>query len=307
MLANIAKILYDINMKKQIAIIVLLTTLLVPNVSFALQMPQSTDQLIQNQTISAPAYAVMDLNTGRILLEKNSTEQRIPASLTKLVTIMVVMDRKPKLSKTVTMTKKDMLVGECKHGGVCLNAKPGTQFTVDTLLHATLIRSANDAASALSRSTGLSEKQFVAKMNAKIKSLGATHSRFVEPTGMNPLNTITAADYAKVLKATFSNNYLREIAQLQNYNVVAANNPSYNQNLKNADKLIGLDEITLLGAKTGYLTESKYNFATIVKQKEREELAVVILGEDHLWRAFDETKTLAHLAQNIKDLEVALK
>jgi D-alanyl-D-alanine carboxypeptidase len=280
---------------KYLATILISSMLMAPVSAMALSMPTSGNDLANMAGLSAQAYIVQDVKTGQVLIDKNANLPWTPASLTKLVTALVVLDSKVKLTKTVAITAADQTLGACASGGACIKAKPGVKFTVDALFHAALIPSANNAASSLARSTGLSMDEFVARMNKKAASLGATGSHFYEPTGMNPQNQITAADYAKIVAAAFSNSYLRKIAGLSSYALRSTNNSRYNQTIKNTDKLLTDASVQILGAKTGYLDESKYNFASLIKYK-GQELAVVVLGEDHLYTAFDETKLLANLA-----------
>jgi D-alanyl-D-alanine carboxypeptidase len=184
----------------------------------------------------------------------------------------------------------------------CIKAKPGVKFSVDSLFKAALLPSANNAANALSRSTGLTAQQFAEKMNQKAKSLGAVNSNFVEPTGMSPENKTTASDYSKILRAAFANSYLRGIAGKTSVKIYSANNSKYHQTLKNTNKLLGDSEANAVAAKTGYLDESLYNFASIIKTASGQELAVVILGEEHLYSAFSDTKQLVLLVKAAKDL-----
>ncbi len=282
---------------KKILAIVASILILSPSAAFALEMPASGNDLAAMSGINARAYIVADANSGQVLIQKNANLPWTPASLTKLVTALVVLDTKVKLSKTVAMTQNDQVVGGCSDGGACIKTKPGVKFTVDGLFHAALIPSANNAASALARSTGLSRAAFVDKMNAKIKSLGATNSHFNEPTGMDPANIITASDYSHIVAAAFSNSYLRTIAGKSQYTLRSTNNTKYNQVIKNTDKLLADADVKILGAKTGFLNESKYNFASMLKYRGGQELVVVVLGEEHLYSAFAETKTLASLAE----------
>jgi D-alanyl-D-alanine carboxypeptidase len=269
--------------------------IMAPAVASALDMPKTGNDLASMAGVSAQAYIVQDVKTGQVLIDKNANVPWTPASLTKLVTALVVLDAKVKLTKTVAITAQDQTLGGCTSGGACIKAKPGVKFTVDGLFHAALIPSANNAASALARSTGLSMDQFAAQMNQKAASLGATNSHFNEPTGMDPQNQITAADYAKIVTVAFSNAYLRKISGLSSYALRSTNNFRYNQTIKNTDKLLTDSDVQILAAKTGYLDEARYNFASLVKYN-GQELAVVVLGEDHLYTAFDETKLLADLA-----------
>src|SRR3989344_3624873 len=201
--------------------------------------------------ISAPAYVARDVATGKIVFSKNANTKIAAASLTKVVTALVVLDTKPNLQKQVAITQYDQNLGACKRGGGCIKTKPGVKYTVDGLFHAALLPSANNAASALARSTGLSAKQFAARMNAKAKALGATSSRFVEPTGMNRGNIITAADFSKIMAAAFSNPYLKGIEQKTSYRLLSVNNKAYAQTVKNSNKLLANGDLDILGAKTG--------------------------------------------------------
>lgn len=296
--------------KTKIFSLILIVLLAAPGAVFALdmpqvqglQMPQNGDDLASMFGINAQAYVVTDAATGQMLIDKNSDQSWTPASLTKLVTALVVLDAKPKLSKTVVMTQADQIAGGCSQGGACIKARSGVKFTVDGLFHAMLMPSANNAANALARSTGLSKAAFAAKMNQEAANLGAVNSHFNEPTGMDPTNSITAADYAKIVTAAFSNPYLQAIAQLDSYPLRSTNNSRYNQTIQNTDKLLGDTDIQILGAKTGYLDESKYNFAAVIKTSFGQQYAVVVLGEQHLSSAFDETKELADLASQAQVL-----
>ncbi len=235
----------------------------------ALDMPKSGNELAEINGIRAQAYVVQDVDTGEVLISKNADSIWTPASLTKLVTALVVLDTNPKLSKVVTMTQADQDLGACKSGGACIFSKSGVKFTVDGLFHAALMPSANNAASALAKSTGMSIDEFALKMNQKARSLGAVNTNFVEPTGMSDNNKITAGDYAKIVAAAFSNNYLRQVSSLPKYSLKSVNN-------------------------------SKYNFASLVEYNGGQKLAIVVLGENHLYTAFGETKKLVSLAEDTR-------
>lgn len=294
--------------KTKVFIVFISLLLTAPSAVFALsmqspaglQMPQSANDLATMFGVSAQSYLVADADTGQILIDKNADKAWPPASLTKLITALVVLDTKPNLKKSVAMIQKDQIAGACSSGGACIKTKPGVKFTVDGLFHALLMPSANNAASSLAGSTGLSISAFAVRMNQKAAALGAINSHFNEPTGMDPNNQITAGDYAKIVGAAFSNPYLAQIAGLSSYALRSTNNSRYNQTIKNTDKLLADSQIQILGAKTGYLNESKYNFAALIQTADGQKLAIVVLGEDHLFTAFEETKALAELSQEAK-------
>ena len=254
-------------------------------------------------SVTAKAYVLIDADTKLVVAAENPDLTWTAASLTKLITTLVVLDTNPKLSKSVTMAKADQTMSQCSSGGVCIKSASGVKFTLDGLFNAVIIKSANNAASALARSTGLSSSQFAKKMNAKAKALGAVHSRFYEPTGMNPENIITAADYGKIVAAAFDNPYLSTIAQKSDYALVSPNNSKYNQMIKNSNTLLTSSEVDLVGSKTGYLPQSRYNLATVLKYKDKRYI-VVVLGEPHMYLAYADTEFLATLVDGPKDISL---
>jgi D-alanyl-D-alanine carboxypeptidase len=119
---------------------------------------------------------------------------------------------------------------------------------------------------------------------------------------MDPSNTITASDYAKIIAAAYSNSYLRQVAETQTYVLKSTNNKKYNQTLKNTDKLLSSPGVQMIAAKTGYLDESQYNFASLVKLSNGDKAAIVVLGEPHLYMAFSDTTSLSLIAEQMQSV-----
>ncbi len=275
-------------------IIAIATCLFVPAFASALEMP-AVLTLPQNSlaAVTAQSYIVEEAATGNVLAKYNSDALRVPASLTKLVSTLVFFDTKPNLNKIVVMKQSDMDQGACTSGGACFSTKPGVAYKLGDLLRAALIASDNNAIAAVARSTGLSSSAFVSKMNAKVAALGMTSSHFVEPTGMDPANTTTAGDYAKIVREAFSNKAIRDSALMQSYSFSSTNNKRYVHTVKNTDKLLGDPDLTILGGKTGYLDESQYNFGSEIKDFLGNTIIVVVLGSRNYSSSFSDTKQLA--------------
>jgi serine-type D-Ala-D-Ala endopeptidase (penicillin-binding protein 7) len=267
-----------------IAIIVAMVAL--PAQSLALEMPGSAKDMAQYEEFTAKSYIVLDAKTGEQLLAKDTEQLWVPASLTKLVTALVVLDAKPNLKKSIAMAKDDEV------GGARIATRAGVKYTVSDLLHASLIASANNATNALSRSIGLSKEDFVARMNAKAKELGAASTVFYEPTGIDPRNMTTASDYARITKAAFSNPSISKIAKLQKYSFRSTNNRKYSHSIKSTNKLLGDAELGSVVGKTGYLDESRYNFVAEVNDRLGNDFIVVVLGSSNSAAQFQETKKL---------------
>ncbi len=287
-------------MNRKIQLIVLAAGMvLAPLAASALEMPPVIN-MVEQANVTANSYIVVDRISGSVLLEKNASQAWTPASLTKLVTALVFLDTKPNLKKSVVMKASDQTGGGCSSGGACIATKPGISYRLDDLFHASLIASANNATMAVARSTGLSQDEFVRRMNAKAKALGATDTHFVEPTGMSPDNVTTASDYAKVASAAFGNDLIHKIATTPAYSFRATNSKKYSHNVKNTDKLLADGDVTVIGGKTGYLEESQYNFASVLADRYDNRFIVVVFGSRSSSTQFSETKQLTMLGSLAK-------
>ena len=226
----------------------------------------------EDNGISAEAYLVVDYASGQVLLQKNPQELRVPASLAKLITALVVLDHNPSLSRNISMAKKDEV------GGARVASKPGVAYKIKDLFNAMLVGSANNAANALARSTGLSREQFVGEMNKKAKDLGALNTGFVDPSGISEKSYTTAEDFAELAKAAFAQPLIVKAAETAEYSFRSTNNSRYRHKIKNTNKLLGDGSLNIIAGKTGYLNESLYNFTALIKDQLGHENIVVLLG-----------------------------
>lgn len=237
---------------------------------------------VEQSQFTSHSFVVMDQVTGEVLLDKKPTDQWVPASLTKLLTSLVVLDQHPDMSKVCTFKKQDEV------GGTRLNVKVGSKYKLGDLMHASLISSANNATDALADCV-MDRESFVVAMNEKAKQLGATSSVFYEPSGMSPKNTITALDYAKIARAAFSTYEIQAITQKKNYSFSSVSKPRKTHALTSTNLILRQNSAEVIGGKTGYLEESLYNFAVSVKFGNRYVLAVV-LGNPSKNNSFKESK-----------------
>ncbi len=139
----------------------------------------------------AAAAVLMNANTGEVLFARNPDDQLPPASITKILTALVILEE-GNLSDTVVVSQTAAQVG-----GFRLGLRPGQRLSLGDLLAAILIRSANDAAEAAAEHVGHGLAGFVARMNAKAQALGMQHSHFANPHGLDePGHYTTARDMA---------------------------------------------------------------------------------------------------------------
>src|SRR5690554_5240743 len=135
--------------------------------------------------LSSIAYAVYDADYGYLVLEKNAFQRRSIASITKVMTLLVAVE----LVEGGKLSLEDKVTASARaasRDGTQINLKAGDTFTVEELLYATALQSANDAAVALAEHVAGSEADFTKLMNAKAQELGLADTHYVDCTGQAP-------------------------------------------------------------------------------------------------------------------------
>jgi len=244
------------------------------------------------QTKSKPAtgtagvykgYVVTDAATGKILLEDGANTVSPPASMTKIMTFLIVADALKAgtltLDTPVRITNEDMGMGGT---GVWLD--PRETFTVEELLLATMIQSANDAAHALSRAAAGSREAFVERMNARAQALGMTRTRFTSPHGLPPStrriddsDLTTPADFAILCREAIATTDILRYSAIKTQTFGTSTRPADKQiRMDNHNKLLGR-VAGVDGLKTGYTKAAGYCLSATAERNGRR-LIVVIMG-----------------------------
>ncbi len=251
-------------------IIVLLSIFLLPVFSYC-------------QEILSRAVVVMDASTGRLLYAKNPDLRCPPASTTKLMTAIVALER-ANLNDVVTISKNASRVPPHKAG-----FRAGDRITVEELLNAALIGSANDAAVALAEAVAGSEEKFVELMNMKALSIGASNTFFINATGLPGSGQyITANDLSRIMSYALKYPKIREIIGTRITQVSSTNGNS--KLIRNTNRLLWSED-DLVGGKTGYTNKARHCFVCAAERK-NDTIVVAILGSpsrEELWR---ETESL---------------
>ena len=237
--------------------------------------------------VNAKAWFVMDAETGEPLLEQNADDVRSIASITKLMTVMVAREQGANEDAVVALQRSDEV------GGGRLRVPVGTKLTVRNLAASAVVGSANNAANALARSTGLPKDAFVEKMNGKAAALGLASTSFADPTGIKVENRSTAREVARMARTAFADPWIAEFAARPEYEVATARGP---RSIKNTNKLVGDEAIEVVAGKTGFIYEAGYTLVTRLKKEGRPELIIVVLGSDSQRLTFRDTKALAERA-----------
>jgi len=192
---------------------------------------------------------VLDQDTNEVLFSKNSEAVLPIASLTKLMTAVVVTEAQLPLDETITITDEDIDTEK----GSRSRLRVGTQLRREDMLHLALMSSENRAANALGRSYPGGLPAFVAAMNRKARALGMNDTHYVEPTGLSSRNQSSARDLATLVKAAHEVPLIRELSTSPEYMVEVGNR---NVQFRNTNGLVKSPEWDIGLQKTGYISEA---------------------------------------------------
>ncbi|HRY63057.1 MAG TPA: serine hydrolase [Patescibacteria group bacterium] len=235
--------------------------------------------------VEAESALVLDMETGKILYQKNGFKQRSMASITKLMTAVVFLENKTTWDKKIKITQDD------KTNGGKLVWKPGEELGLKDLFNVALIGSVNSAAYELARATDLSYDDFIKRMNSKAEEIGMKEANFVEPTGLDARNKAMAMDIAKLTKYALNQPEIKNALTMSDYTFVAVSGARHT--IKNTNKLLK-SYLNIEGGKTGYTEEAGYCLANMVKGPEAgKDIVVVILGAKSEEERFQQNKFLS--------------
>jgi D-alanyl-D-alanine endopeptidase (penicillin-binding protein 7) len=199
--------------------------------------------------LGSASVLVLDQESGRPLLERNAGAVVPIASLSKLMTAMVVLDARERMPEEITITRDD--IDTLRNSSSRLAV--GTVLSRNTALLLALMSSANRAAHALARNYPGGMRAFVAAMNRKARALGMHHTHFVEPTGLSARNVSTAMDLSRMVVAAHEYPKIRAYSTRERAEVSLGRRrllfSNTNALVKNNSWQIGL-------SKTGYITEA---------------------------------------------------
>ena len=231
--------------------------------------PPPTAQPDANGELQLAAWGaiVLDALTGKVLYEKNADAPQYPASTTKIMTVLLVIEE-GNLDQEVVCDIEDSKVGESS-----LELKPGQRYTRRQMLYGLMLKSANDVAHALGRDNAGSIEAFAEKMTRRAKELGAQNTHFANPNGLHdPSHYTTPHDLALIARAAMQQPFFRQVVGTREYNwtVEGAVNPLHNHN-RLLERYPGCT-----GVKTGYTIPSQQVLVSAAMRGNREAIAVVM-------------------------------
>lgn len=242
---------------------------------------------------TAHASVIMDANSGKVLYDRNAEDKRQIASLTKLFTSLIVVERIQNLDELVTIDEEAVYtegtrIG-CPRSGYCPGVRfaVGEQLTVHDLLKAALMNSANDAAIALGKHLGGTQEGFAKIMNDRAKELGMTDSHFCTPSGLEIDGAesscySSARDIALAASEALKHPILWDIMKIEKTNIVSVDGKLTHE-VFNTDQLIGTMP-NLVGTKTGFTPLAGYSLLAVATDPSGEHPVIaVVLNDPYRW------------------------
>lgn len=232
----------------------------------------------------AAASIVYDPSTNEVLFEENGFALRSIASITKVMTALVVLESLVNLDDVVTVERADVSRASTTY------LRTGYKVSVNELLNVLLIGSDNAAARVLARVSPYGAEGFVARMNEKARELGLTQTHYEDPSGLLAGNVSSALDQARLIAYAVADARVSSVMQKAEFDFVPGKRAVH---VGSTNRLIKTGEIEVLGGKTGFINSSGYCLATLVKMPQTgRQLAVVVLGARSNAARFAETKHL---------------
>ncbi len=251
----------------------------------------ATDPSPSRLSLKSSAALVLDEETGQVLYGKN-TESVLPiASITKLMTAMVVLDANLDMNETLQVSADDVDMLKGTHSRL----RVGTQLKREEMMRLALMASENRAAAALGRNYPGGIEAFVAAMNLKARMLGLQGTRYADPTGLSSANVSTAEDLGKLVRAAHRYDVIRDFSTASGFEVSIGGRPAA---FHNTNRLVASRDWDIGLSKTGYINEAG---RCLVMQAKLAGRAVVIVLLDS-WGKYTR---IADAARIRKWLEVA--
>ena len=242
--------------------------------------------------LAAWGVAVVDVASGSTLYQRAGGVPHPLASVTKLMTALVVADRSPDWGGLVTVRETD------GRGGGRVALKPGEQVSLRDLFEVMLVASSNEAAVALVRATGLTPQAFTAAMNRKAQALGLPSVRFVDPAGLEPDNIGSADDVARLARFAWQQPQIAAALRQASLRLETRNTGEV-RTVASTNVLLARDgsdsRPVPVGGKTGYLDESGYNLVMVFSQAGHD-ISVAVLGAPSAEVRWEESSRLARWA-----------
>lgn len=233
---------------------------------------------------------VQDLNSKAVLFSRNDDVARPIASITKLMTALVVIDAKQPLDEILQITQDDVDVVKFSRSRLAV----GVKLSRADMLHLALMSSENRAANALGRHYPGGMPAFVTAMNNKARELGMINSRFVEPTGLSSANVATPRDLVKLMQATAARPSIRYYSTNQQHEISTRGHATL---FRNTNMLVTNPNWDIRISKTGFINEAGQCLVMVARINNRD-TAIVLLNADGKGTRIGDAVKIRQLVQN---------
>jgi D-alanyl-D-alanine carboxypeptidase (penicillin-binding protein 5/6) len=258
--------------------------------------------------VTAPSAILIDARTGKVLYEKNANEKHYPASTTKIMTGLLAVEH-GKLDEIITIGKNPPLI---EKGSSQIYLITDEQLTLEQLLYALMLESANDAAVAIAEHISGTVEEFSKLMNSKARELGAANTNFISPNGLHDDNHYTTAkDLALIAKYAMTLDKFRDVVKEVKYTIPETNKQEERNYITNTNKLIWetYDKLRYeyaTGIKTGYTVKAKQCLVGSAKKGDLELISVILGAEGQ--NVYSDTVTLFEYGfENFQGVEILKK
>ena len=270
---------------------------------FALSTLTAMAQPAAGPKLKSSAVLVVDQSDSSVLLARHADVAQPIASITKLMTALVVLDAKQPLDQPITITDEE--TGLPRGGFSRLTV--GTTLTRGDLMHLALMSSENRAAQTLGVNYPGGLPALVRAMNAKAAELGMTSAHFVDPTGLSSDNVASAEDLSKLVLAASRNPHIREYSTDERYTVRVH---KHMVEFHNTDNLVSNPACNIIVQKTGYITEAGKCLVMEAVIRGRNVVIVLLDSAGKLTRVADAKRVKSWMEGNasaVRSLQVSMR
>lgn len=255
------------------------------------KFPVLVGEELDFSSLSASAVMVKDVETGMVMLQHNAYTPHPIASLTKLMSALVILEKQPDWTTSSVVIADDI---------IDTHMYAGDTYTLLELWRASLIGSSNKAILTLADAVGWPRAAFIERMNQRAREIGMSQTTFVEQTGLDVQNVSTPSDLMILLNESLSHTDLQNVLQERELTLYSDERKKEHHMWSTNWLLLGWIpnefEEQFLGGKTGYIPESGYNFIMRVADEKGHRIDVVVLGTESHEARFTEARDVAYWA-----------
>lgn len=281
---------------------ILLMCIMTLSVFYPVQAKSSTSKI--KLSLTGKSAVIMDIDSGKILYSKNANVKRHNASTTKLATAIVAVEQNKSLKKKIKISSNVGKIGS-DADIVKLGMRTGDSYYLKDLLHAMLLKSANDTAVAIAEGTSGSEARFMKQVNKKMKKIGCRKTVFGTPSGLRSSKThyTTAKDLALITRYAYQNDTIRSILKKKTYSFKSLGGRKHT--VSSTNMLLKNKDYYCIG-KTGNGDTAKYCYTGVYTYKGHSYVIVSLGNATDGGKWNDAKKMIAACKKHAKEIQKTL-